>query len=75
MHPRHKALRHPAAEELLQYASTGCPLDCGQDWTISQMEAAILKGSHTSAESPDARYVLHTEALECIAEGCCCIVK
>ena len=75
MHPRHKALRHPAAEELLQYASTGCPLDCGQDWTLAQMEAAILKGPHKSAESPDARSALRTEALERIAEGSCRIVK
>ena len=44
MTPRNKALRHPAADALLQYATDGCPLDCGQDWTLAQMEAAIQKG-------------------------------
>ena len=47
----------------------------GQDWTILQMEAAILKESHKSAESVEACSVLHTEALERFAEGWCCIVK
>ena len=48
MTPRNKALRHPAAAVLLQYATDGCPLDCGLDWTLAQMEAAIQKGPHQS---------------------------
>ena len=75
MQPHNKALQHPAAVALLQYASDGCPLDCGQDWTIAQMEVAIHKGPHQSAQSPEASNALHTEALEIFAEGSCRMVK
>ena len=75
MKPRNKALRHPAADALLQYATNGCPLDCGLDWTLAQMEAAIEKGPHQSAQLPKASKALRTEALERIAEGSCRVVK
>ena len=75
MQPRNKALRHPAADALLQYASDGCPLDCGQDWTMEQMEAAIQKGPHQSAQSPEASNALRTEALERITGGSCRVMK
>ena len=83
MQPRNKVLCHPAADVLpqyasnvlLQYASDGSPLDCGQDWMIAQMEAAIQKGPHQSAQSPEASNALRTEALERIAEGSCQVVK
>ena len=42
---------------------------------IAQMEAAIQKGPHQSAQSPEASNALRTEALERIAEGSCRVVK
>ena len=55
MQQRNKTLQHPAADTLLQYASDGCLLDCGQDCTIAQMEAAIQKAPHQSAQLPETR--------------------
>ena len=52
--PRNRALRHPAASLLSDYAINGCPADCGEDWSIEMMEAAIAKGTHESAENPQA---------------------
>ena len=75
MKPRNKALQHPASDALLQYATDGCPLDCGKDWTRAKMEAGIQKGPHKSAQSPEASKALHIEALERIAEGSCRVVK
>ena len=31
MFPRHDILKHPAANTLLQYATEGCPVDCGDN--------------------------------------------
>ena len=75
MQPRNKAMQHLAIDALLQYASDGCILDCGQDWTIAQMKAAIQKRPHQSAQSPEASNALRTKALERIAEGSCRVVK
>jgi len=44
MYPRNRALEHPAAVDLMQYALDGCPVDCGRDWTIQEMELAIKMG-------------------------------
>ena len=54
MRPRNQDLFHPAAAEYLSYATDGCPVDCGNDWTIHQMQAAIDRGSHPSARNPIA---------------------
>ena len=44
MYPKREVLKHPAGEELLKYATEGCPVDCGTDWTINHLEAAIEMG-------------------------------
>ena len=44
MAPRMRALDHPAAPLLKEYASQGCPVDVGRDWTLEELEAAIEKG-------------------------------
>ena len=59
MRPRGAALRHPAAEALLDYATKGCPVDCGRDWTRDEIEAAIRKGNSKTVEE-------NREAAECI---------
>ena len=42
MRTRVKALIHPSVDPLLQYATAGCPVDCGPDWTIAQMETMMV---------------------------------
>ena len=71
MRPRNGALHHAAADDLLRYATNGCPVDCGRDWTIEEMQAAIEKGPHISALDPVAITALRAETLERVAEGLC----
>ena len=62
--PRNRALLHPAASLLTEYATQGCPADCGEDWTIEMMEAAIARGPHPSAANPQAAEYCWLEAKE-----------
>jgi len=54
MCPSGLALHHPAAGALLQYATRGCPVMPGRDWTFEEIEEAVLRGPHVSAMEPDA---------------------
>ena len=75
MHPKREVLKHPAGEELLKYATEGYPVDCGTDWTIDQLEAAIEMGPCKSASTPAAAKACRAEALERVKEGTCRLVK
>jgi hypothetical protein len=75
MYPRNEVLNHPAGPHLLQYALDGCPADCGDDWTLEQLEAAIRNGAHTSANVPEAAEACKKEALERVKEGLCHLVN
>ena len=54
MKPSGDMLNHPASDLLMQYATKGCPVNCGQNWSKEDIEAAILRGPHQSALEPDA---------------------
>jgi hypothetical protein len=54
MYPCNEVLDHPAGPHLLQYALDGCPVNCGDDWTLEQLEAAIRNGAHASTNVPEA---------------------
>ena len=75
MIPRNAALHHPAATTLMEYAQHGCPVDCGRDWTIAELQAAVDRGAHPSAKEPAAAAACRREALERVADGCCRVVK
>jgi hypothetical protein len=75
IYPRNKVLDHPAGPDLLQYALDGCPVDCGDDWTLKQLEAAILNRAHASANIPKAAEACKKEALEWVKEGSCWLVN
>jgi len=75
MRPRNDAHFHEAAEMLLRYAYDGCPVDCGRNWTVPEMQAAIDRGAHPSAQKPEAAAACRAEALERVKDGCCRIVK
>ena len=75
MCPRGLALHHPAAQDLLQYAMSGCPTCTGKPWTHDQMQAAIERGPHVSALVPDAMAQLDKEVLEKVNNGQAKIVK
>ena len=74
MYPRNEVLNHPAGPDLLHYALNGCPVDCGKDWSYEQLEPAIEKGAHSSANDDEAATACRKEAMERVAEGCCRLV-
>ena len=69
MCPRNRALLHPAAHLLLEYARTGCPVDCGRPWTTEEIQHQISKGAHPSAKTPEAAKALRAETLDKIQQG------
>ena len=75
MYPHNAAALHPAAKMLLKYANHGCLVDCGQDWTIAEIQNAIDRGAHPSAQTPDAAKACRAEALERVKDGCYKVVK
>ena len=75
MCPSHLALHHPAAELLLEYASTGCRAQTGENWRKPDMEAAIDKGAHPSARSGAAAAQLRAETMEKVRKGQARIVR
>jgi CCR4-NOT transcriptional regulation complex NOT5 subunit len=44
---------HPFTETLREWEE-GVPVDCGEDWTLAQIEAAIAQGPHQSAMTPES---------------------
>ncbi|MGH7955102.1 MAG: hypothetical protein ACREOZ_03995, partial [Gloeomargaritales cyanobacterium] len=64
MRPSGRALAHPAAPALIQYAQHGCPVDCGSNWTHEQITKAVERGPHPSANDPEAAKELWAEARE-----------
>ena len=62
--PRGLALYHPAAAQLLQYATGDCPINSGQPWTLEMINTAIERGAHVSAMVPEAIEQLEAEAIE-----------
>ena len=49
---------HPFAPVLTRW-ETGVPVDCGPPWTHAAVEAAVARGAHPSATTPDAIQLVH----------------
>jgi len=75
MCPRGLALRHPAAGQLLQYATGGCPVNSGRNWTMEMIETAIARGPHVSALVPEAIEQLGLEVKDKEKKGQCRVVE
>jgi hypothetical protein len=54
MCPTGRALNHPAAKLLWDWAMFGCPTRTGRQWTKEEMWEAVERGPHRLAESPEA---------------------
>jgi hypothetical protein len=59
---------HPFFATLEQW-STGVPVACGAPWTAVALQAAITRGPHTSALTPDARQLITDEMDYQVAAG------
>ena len=75
MFPRNDILKHPAGNTLMGYAVNGCPVDCGADWSIRRIEAAISRGAHPLAKDARAAKACRDEALARAAEKCVRIIS
>ena len=67
MCPSGLALKHPAADLLLQYATQGCPAKTGKNWTREEMQAAIDRGNHPM--EPEVMAQLTQEAQDKVKSG------
>ncbi len=64
MCPVGRALKHPAAKVLKEWATFGCPTHTGKPWTKTKMWEAVARGPHRSALSPEAISHFKAEATE-----------
>ena len=48
------SVHHPAYETLQKYATGGCPLKTGRNWTKEEIHAAVMMVTHDSAFSEEA---------------------
>ena len=49
MCPSGLEVHNPAYETLLKYATGGCPVKTGCNWTKKEIHAAVIRGPHDSA--------------------------
>ena len=75
MYPRAFALSHSTAHMLSEWGRHGCPADCGKPWSRDQIMAALRRGPHQSAASPEASVFLHDEVNEKVKSGYARVVK
>ena len=69
MYPTGLAKNHPAFQTLQQYATKGCPVKMGRHWTMEEIHAAVERGNHVSARSPEAIAAYQDEISEKIKKG------
>ena len=75
MWPRTYSLSHPAKQILEKYSTTGCPVNCGKNWSKDHIEKSILHGPHKSAQSKEAIQAIHTETDIKVQHGFARLVK
>jgi hypothetical protein len=75
MWPRGIAFTHDAATLLDSYSKTGCPTDCGPQWSTEHIITAIKRGAHPSANKPEARRYLINQTMEKVKENFAKIIK
>jgi hypothetical protein len=75
MWPRGIALLHDAAPLLMSYSETGCPTDCGRNWTKEHIITALKRGAHPTAKKPEARRYLINQTMSKVQENFAKIVK
>ena len=64
MCPSGRALAHPAAGLLKDWATLGCPTCTGKPWTRDEMWEAVAGGPHQTVLSPEALAHFAEETVE-----------
>ena len=75
MWPRNHARTHSAAPLLDSYSTNGCPVDCGPDWTMTQINAALEYGAHPTAIDPVANQCLMDETKGKVDKGFARVIR
>ena len=75
MIPQPTARAHRAGNLLDYYATHGCPVDCGEDWTTEHIEALLRRGPHQTSKSPEAVAAIRAEVATKIKNGYAKIVR
>ncbi len=75
MWPRGIANDHPAAPLLHSYSVHGCPVACGRNWKREEILAAIERGAHETATTPEAREYLYQQTLQKVEDGFAKLVR
>ena len=75
MQPRENALNHPAAPLLQEYATNGCPVNCGDNWSKEQILLLLKRGPHQSANMKSAIQQLRTETKDKVHHGYARVIK
>jgi hypothetical protein len=65
---------HPFTETLRKWEE-GVPVDCGEDWTKTQIEAAIQQGPHKSALNPEAIALIEEDVAYQVRAGYAQVVE
>ena len=69
MCPSGLAVHHPAYDTLQQYATGGCPVKTGQNWTKEETHTAVMRDPHESALAEEAIAHLAAEAKEKVSSN------
>jgi hypothetical protein len=75
MWPRTYAEIHDATPLLNSYAESGCPADCGPDWSLEKIVTLMKRGPHRSSKKKDAVRQLRKETEEKITNKYARIVR
>lgn len=75
MKPQKRAEEHPVTPLLHTYADDGCPVDCGEPWSLDHILAMLERGPHISAKSKEAIIQLRAETLDKQKYGYAKVVK
>jgi hypothetical protein len=73
MQPQLYVRGHPFVPTLLEW-QTGVPVECGPDWTDAAIDAAIFKGNHVSAMTPESVALVRDDVAYQVSAGFCQIV-
>jgi hypothetical protein len=75
MWPQTYAELHQATPLLNSYAETGCPTDCGPNWSIDKIITLMKRGPHRSSKKKDAIRQLRKETEEKIKNKYARVIK
>ena len=69
MCPSGLADHHPSYETLQKYATGGCPVKTGRNWTKEEIHAAVMRGPHYSVLAEEAIAHFAAEEKEKVASN------